>query len=246
MLMQLHHPHIVQFYGVSYHNQHYYIVQELCKGSMYDILTHQLDVVGEPRNGFDLNDMSIMLEWCIGIAKGLSFMHAKSIVHRDLKPQNILIDRSRSGIPKICDFGLSRMYDSIQGRKTKGGGTAAYLAPEVIGPKLMVEVATTVDVFAFAVTVWWMLHRSDPYPNLSEPQILLNVYQNGLRPTISDKCPLRIKALIMDCWLENPSKRPTMIEVLQRLTDIKLLKHTYQTTVLPLNTENTKVVEEKQ
>ena len=61
----------------------------------------------------NFNDPHLILSWAAGIARGLAFMHAKSIVHRDLKPQNILIDRSRAGVPKICDFGLSRMYGKV-------------------------------------------------------------------------------------------------------------------------------------
>jgi len=232
MLMQLQHPHIVQFYGVSYHDQHYYIVQELCKGSMYDILNPIDQIPGAPIEDYDFNDPKLMIIWAAGIARGLAFMHAKSIVHRDLKPQNILIDRSRAGVPKICDFGLSRMYDSMKGRQTKVAGTAAYLAPEVIGMN-HAEVATPVDVFAFAVTFWWMLHRTDPYPKLGEPQILMGVFQRGLRPTVSPDCPENIAALIEDCWVEDPTQRPTMVNILERIYTI-LDSNTYQLLELPL------------
>jgi serine/threonine protein kinase len=188
---------------------------------MYDILNPGSHVPepGAPIEDYDFYDPKLIVTWAAGIARGLAFMHAKSIVHRDLKPQNILIDRSRAGVPKICDFGLSRMYDSMRGRQTKVAGTAAYLAPEVIGHNTA-EVATPVDVFAFAVTFWWMLHRADPYPKLGEPQILMGVFQCGLRPTVSPDCPENIAALIEDCWIEDPSQRPTMVNVLDRIYTI--------------------------
>ena len=48
-----------------------------------------------------------ILELGIEIAKGVEFIHSKRIVHRDLKPANIFI--TQDGLPKIGDFGISRI-----------------------------------------------------------------------------------------------------------------------------------------
>lgn len=47
---------------------------------------------------------------CLGIAKGLAFLHEEStlkIVHRDIKASNILLDGNLN--PKISDFGLAKL-----------------------------------------------------------------------------------------------------------------------------------------
>jgi interleukin-1 receptor-associated kinase 1 len=50
-----------------------------------------------------------------GICGGLHYLHEKChIVHLDLKPENILMDATM--MPKIADFGLSRIFGVQQSR----------------------------------------------------------------------------------------------------------------------------------
>ena len=60
----------------------------------------------------------LKLDWparqkiCVGIARGLAFLHEEStlkIVHRDIKSTNILLDGDLN--PKISDFGLAKLYE---------------------------------------------------------------------------------------------------------------------------------------
>lgn len=65
-----------------------------------------------------VEENSLQLGWsdrfeiCLGVAKGLAYMHEESsprIVHRDVKASNILLDSDL--IPKLSDFGLAKLYD---------------------------------------------------------------------------------------------------------------------------------------
>eukprot|EP01083_Nonionella_stella_P087666 243943_1 len=48
------------------------------------------------------------------ILEGLDVLHSHWIIHRDLKPSNILIDVRARGIVKLCDFGLSKLFQKYQ------------------------------------------------------------------------------------------------------------------------------------
>lgn len=79
----------------------------------------------------DSSESQLMLDWpmrfqiCIGIARGLDFLHNESmlkIVHRDIKATNVLLDKDLS--PKISDFGLARLNEDEKTHiSTKIAGT---------------------------------------------------------------------------------------------------------------------------
>lgn len=62
-------------------------------------------------NGPKLN-WATRVKICVGIAKGLCFLHegsALKIVHRDIKATNVLLDRDLNA--KISDFGLAKLHE---------------------------------------------------------------------------------------------------------------------------------------
>ncbi len=106
------------------------------------------------------------LDCAIAIAEGLQCAHGHGIVHRDIKAANILL--TRSGVPKITDFGLARLEN--RSRLTTPGtvmGTITAMAPE----QLMAEDADRrTDIWAFGVLLYEMLTGRKPFerPNAEE------------------------------------------------------------------------------
>ncbi|XP_061662804.1 cyclin-dependent kinase 4-like [Syngnathoides biaculeatus] len=98
-----------------------------------------------PPSGLGLDDVkSIMRQ----LMRGLDFLHVNMVVHRDIKPENILI--SSSGLVKIADFGMARLY-SFNNALTPVVVTLWYRAPEVLlntGYMLSVDVWSAGCIFA--------------------------------------------------------------------------------------------------
>ena len=83
-------------------------------------------------------------EIIMGVAKGLAYAHEQGIIHRDIKPHNILI--TREGIPKITDWGMSRLLGS-SAVPTVTGFSLAYAAPEQVSPGRFGETDERTDIY---------------------------------------------------------------------------------------------------
>lgn len=102
-----------------------------------------------------------------GILLGLQHLHRHRIVHRDFKPANILISRDNQGrlVPKIADFGLSKLVDDeavdqSDFELSDGRGTPSYKAPEQIEGG---RVSYNLDLWAFGVVLYEMLLGEKPF-----------------------------------------------------------------------------------
>ena len=152
----LHHPHIVDVYGVGEELGLRFIAMEFVDGVTLADLLEQVGTSGLqiPR--------SVILDIGIQVAQALDHAHkAKDgegaplgIVHRDLKPANVMIAR-RGGV-KVADFGIAKATTNIDSTATGTlKGTPCYVAPEIWqGGR---EFLPRVDLFALGAILWEMV-----------------------------------------------------------------------------------------
>lgn len=94
------------------------------------------------------------------VADAVEHAHQRGVIHRDLKPSNILV--TKSGQPKILDFGVARATDAdvrTTTLHTLAGqviGTLAYMSPEQASGELD-AVDTRTDVHALGVMLFELL-----------------------------------------------------------------------------------------
>ncbi|MFE1836671.1 serine/threonine-protein kinase [Streptomyces sviceus] len=138
LLAGLQHPGLVTLYDAGRHENRPFLVMELVKGPT---LAQRISAgVMEPERVARLGT---------ALAGALAHVHEACIVHRDVKPSNILLDTA--GVPRLTDFGISRMMDAT--RHTASGallGTAAYLAPEQVLGK---GVGPAADIYALGLVL---------------------------------------------------------------------------------------------
>ncbi|KAM3393324.1 hypothetical protein ACQJBY_014154 [Aegilops geniculata] len=172
LLMALKHPNIVRLVGYCYEKElllmHYdekFVSAEkterfLCleympRGSLHNYISD-----ADESSGLDWPKRCKIIE---GISFGLQYLHAESVIHLDLKPANILLDENF--VPKITDFGLSRLFDRNQTICTAAAtGTLGYMAEEYRERGIITPMA---DIFSLGVIIMEVItgQRNYPYPD---------------------------------------------------------------------------------
>jgi serine/threonine protein kinase len=149
------------------------------------------------------------------LAEGLAFLHARGVIHRDVKPSNAIVT---DGAVKLLDFGLAlehRRAEQELARETRVVGTAAYLAPEYV-ERLVVSPA--MDVYALGVVAFELVTGAPPFgATMHVLARLKRAITLSRASTINREVPKELDDLIDLMLQQDPAKRPTALEIAERL-----------------------------
>lgn len=106
---------------------------------------------------------------------------------------------------------------------TKGdGGTPHWMAPEVLRGNQGISEKS--DVYSFGVILWEIVTREVPWKELGHPQaIIWAVLSDGKRLQMPELVQPEVASLARDCWLEDPSLRPSFADIIERLSKLKFI-----------------------
>ncbi len=193
---------------------HYSLVMELMpKGSLYQLL----------HNGQAL-PWPIRFQIALDTAWGLKDLHGYSILHRDLKSLNILLDdRLRA---KLADFGLAKVKQETSSQSTVAKGTVLWMAPELF--KRRAEITTAADIWSLGMVLWELASREIPFKDAQNQLQAATWIKDGEKEEIPSDCPAELKGIIESCWDLTPGKRPTAIQVVDRLKPLVVMSEEKQ------------------
>ena len=209
-LSRLVHPHVVRLHGVVVDEAESIgmLIELAPRGSLRDVLDNTpAEVVGRA---------AVQMELAKGIAAAMAFLHAQAplVLHHDLKSANVLVfDTGGALRAKLTDFGLSLTASgsSLAGTVRAGGGTAAYQAPEQFDGTF----TAASEVYSFAIILWELLHGGRPWDGKT-PAAIMRAVDRGQRLEVTAAAG-GLHELMCDCWVAEPSARPTFAGVEVRL-----------------------------
>jgi len=124
---------VIRYYAQQQRAGFLYIALELCQASLADVISKP-NQFRELAQAGERNLPDVLYQ----ITSGLCHLHDLRIVHRDLKPQNILVNMSKNGYPRllVSDFGLCKKLDggqsSFGATTAHAAGTSGWRAPELL------------------------------------------------------------------------------------------------------------------
>ena len=198
---------------------------------------------GNLRNYLQKNHSNLSLKDRITIfdyfCHSLDDVHKKDLIHCDLHSGNILVD---GGCCYITDLGLCGPVDDKSSNKIYG--IASYIAPEILrGNKNTKES----DVYSIGMLMWEIFSGHPPFDDKAHDCHLILDICKGLRPPILSNMPKEYVEMMQRCWDVDPSKRPTIRELLTFANDYQINLYKDESsnneTIIPNNNNNSQQIQ---
>ncbi|XP_055131206.1 proto-oncogene tyrosine-protein kinase receptor Ret isoform X14 [Symphalangus syndactylus] len=238
LLKQVNHPHVIKLYGACSQDGPLLLIVEYAKyGSLRGFLRESRKVgpgylgSGGSRNSSSLDHpderaltMGDLISFAWQISRGMQYLAEMKLVHRDLAARNILVAEGRK--MKISDFGLSRdVYEEDSYvKRSKGRIPVKWMAIESLFDHIY---TTQSDVWSFGVLLWEIVTLGgNPYPGIP-PERLFNLLKTGHRMERPDNCSEEMYRLMLQCWKQEPDKRPVFADISKDLEKMMVKSRDY-------------------
>jgi len=221
-------------------------------GSLYNVL--------HGASKLHMLPLLVRLDIALGSAQALAYMHSHGShnhVHGDVKSGNILLDENLT--PKVSDFGSSKLVSIAMHANWSVAGDMNYIDPVYIKTGCFTEKG---DVYSFGVVLLELITRKTAkYDGCRSLPIdfIMSCKDQGKRRAMYDRdilcedgddgqsyvnmeCLDRVGELAVRCLKEDVEERPTMVEVVEVLKQVKSIacrcscSHaSYETCMIKLN-----------
>jgi eukaryotic-like serine/threonine-protein kinase len=141
-----------------------------------------------------------------GITAGLQYAHEHGFIHRDIKPHNILLTDDM--VPKITDWGMSKVMAADAKKSSIAGFSLSYAAPEQVSPTEFGRTGERTDLYQLGVVFYELVTGSIPFGGESIVEVGNAILrEDPIRPSEYNPDAEAVQKIILKCLEKDPSRR---------------------------------------
>uniref|UniRef100_A0A8R1HYD4 Tyrosine-protein kinase n=1 Tax=Caenorhabditis japonica TaxID=281687 RepID=A0A8R1HYD4_CAEJA len=196
MMRILSHPNVLKVYGIAVLWEPPFLMTELCScGALREYLKDNRETI----------TLTEKLNFVMGAARGVEYIHSQKMIHRDLAVRNIFLTAEK--MPKVSDFGLARQTDRYE-MKEQCKIPVRYLAPETLENYIFTP---KTDVFSFGCVIWEIYENGQqPFHGKNATVIRNQVRKREYLKLTADAPPELRKLVAERIFVADPENRCAM------------------------------------
>jgi len=141
-----------------------------------------------------------------GVADGLKYAHEHGFIHRDIKPHNILLNEEF--VPKITDWGMSKVLANEVKKSSIAGFSLSYAAPEQVSPSEFGRTDERTDIYQLGVVFYELVTGSVPFGGESIVEVGNAILrEQPVRPSQFNADAAVVEKIILKCLEKDPANR---------------------------------------
>ena len=141
-----------------------------------------------------------------GVAEGLRYAHGHGFIHRDIKPHNILLTREL--VPKITDWGMSKVLAADVKKSSVAGFSLSYAAPEQVSPSEFGRTDERTDIYQLGVVFYELVTGSIPFGGESIVEVGNAILrETPVAPGEFNPDAEAVEKIILKCLEKAPAQR---------------------------------------
>ena len=222
VMKELKHVNILELCGVCTTEKVVYIVTEFMEhGNLHNYLQWNSHSLTTPN--------LVSISW--QVSKGMAYLEENGIIHGNLSAVKVFVG---VGEPDKLLCKVSGMFGTEDDKTSVGFNVRIPLRWMV--PETAVENVYQLesDVWAFGVVLYEIMTcGQQPFPGIREDEVLDQVIRGYRMPCPVD-CKEDIYRLMLECWNEDPSRRPSFETIATKLSDVE----TYEDHIIDISKNN--------
>ncbi|KAG8562098.1 hypothetical protein GDO81_015589 [Engystomops pustulosus] len=204
ILSLLQHDNIIAYYNHFMDSNTLLIELEYCNGgNLFDKIVRQKE---------QLFPEEMVIWYLFQIVSAVSCIHRAGILHRDIKTLNIFL--TKANLIKLGDYGLAKQLNSEFSMAETCVGTLYYMSPELCQG---VKYSFKSDIWAVGCVLYELLTLTRTFDATNPLNLCVKIVQGNWAMELDNSVySQELIDVVRVCLQQDPEKRPTADEILER------------------------------